>query len=99
MLRRWQGRKVTSLVFKHHRGGDDLAAHSHLQHHQSCVVGCKQTSGKGLVRLTVCGDRSPVKHTFQDSMLIIIYCECVVLLLPACACERLFALQFSPDHT
>lgn len=48
MLRRRQGRKVTRLVFKHHRGRDDLTTHGYLQHHQSCVMGWKITSGKEL---------------------------------------------------
>lgn len=99
MLRRWQGRKVTRLVFKHHRGRDDLSAHSYLQHHQSCVMCWEKTLGKELIRLTVHADRTPVEEQFQDSMLTIIYCECLVLLLPMCACKRLFTLQFSPDHT
>lgn len=57
MLRRWQGRKVSRLVFKHHRGRDDLTTHSNLQHYQPCVMSWKQTTGlKGFSRGTISGD-------------------------------------------
>ena len=59
VLRGRQGRKVTSLVFEHHRGRDDLATHSYLQHHQSCVVGWKHTNKKSVS--IVQGGRCPVK--------------------------------------
>lgn len=56
MLRRRQGRKVSRLVFKHHRGRDDFTTHSNLQHHQPCVMSWKQTTGKGLSRGMISGD-------------------------------------------
>lgn len=88
MLRRRQGRKVSRLVFKHHRGRDDLTTHSNLQHHQPCVMSCKQTTGKGLSRGTISGDTDLSRRYFYLS-------GCMSGFASVCLEQTVF---FPPEH-